>query len=95
MLTFVWTEFGRRLRGNRSIGTDHGAGGIAWLMGSHAASGMLTEYPALDNLDDKGNLKVTVDFREVYASLIEQWLGTSAEPIIPDARTMGRIQIVK
>jgi uncharacterized protein (DUF1501 family) len=95
VLTFVWTEFGRRLRGNRSIGTDHGAGGIAWLMGSHAASGVLTEYPALDNLDDKGNLKVTVDFREVYASLIEQWLGTSAEPIIPDARTMGRIQIVK
>ena len=95
VLTFVWTEFGRRLRGNRSIGTDHGAGGIAWVMGSHAASGVLTEYPALDKLDDKGNLKVTVDFREIYASLIEQWLGTSAEPVISDARTMRRIRIVK
>jgi uncharacterized protein (DUF1501 family) len=65
------------------------------VMGPHAASGVLTEYPALDRLDDKGNLKVTVDFRVVYASMIEQWLGTSAEPIIPNARTMRRIQIVK
>jgi uncharacterized protein (DUF1501 family) len=95
VLTFAWTEFGRRLRGNRSTGTDHGAGGIAWVMGPHAASGVLTEYPALDRLDDNGNLTVTADFREVYASLLEQWLGTPAEPVIPDAGSMRRIQVVK
>jgi uncharacterized protein (DUF1501 family) len=95
VLTFVWTEFGRRLRGNRSAGTDHGAGGVAWVMGPHAASGVLTEYPALDRLDANGNLRVTADFREVYASLIEQWLGTPAEGIIPDAGAMRRFQLVK
>lgn len=94
VLTLVWTEFGRRLLGNRSAGTDHGAGGIAWVMGTRVASGVLTEYPSLRDLDAHGNLKVTVDFREVYASLIEQWLGTSAGDIIPDAGAMRRVRLV-
>lgn len=95
VLTFVWTEFGRRPHGNRSSGTDHGAGGIAWVMGDHAASGVLTEYPSLRDLDENGNLKVSVDFREVYASLIEQWLGTPADGIIPDAAALRRFAVVK
>jgi uncharacterized protein (DUF1501 family) len=94
VLTFVWTEFGRRLRSNRSAGTDHGAGGIAWLMGTRVPpGGLLTEYPSLQSLDQHGNLKVTADFRGVYASLIEQWLGTSAEGIIPDAGAFGRVAV--
>jgi uncharacterized protein (DUF1501 family) len=95
VLTFVWTEFGRRPQSNRSEGTDHGAGGIAWVMGDHAAGGVRTEYPSLRNLDPQGNLKVTADFRGVYASLIEQWLGTSADGIIPDAASFPRFTLVK
>jgi uncharacterized protein (DUF1501 family) len=95
VLTFVWTEFGRRLRGNRSLGTDHGAGGIAWVMGPRAAPGVLTEYPSLRRLDRDGNLRVTADFREVYASIIEQWLGTGADRVIPDAAAMRRVKVVR
>ncbi|MEJ7891428.1 MAG: DUF1501 domain-containing protein [Solirubrobacteraceae bacterium] len=95
VLTFVWTEFGRRPEGNRSLGTDHGAGGIAMVMGTQAATGLRTEYPSLRNLDGQDNLKVTVDFRGVYASLIEQWLGTPADGIIPDAASFPRVGLVK
>ena len=95
VLTFVWTEFGRRPEGNKSMGTDHGAGGIAMVMGLHAASGLRTEYPSLRNLDGNDNLKVTADFRGVYSSLIEQWLGTPADGIIPDSGTFPRITLVK
>ena len=94
VLTFVWTEFGRRPKANRSAGTDHGAGGIGWVMGVRAAPGLRTEYPSLSDLDGHGNLRVTVDFRAIYASLIEQWLGTSAEGIIPDSRSFARIRLV-
>ncbi len=95
VLTFVWTEFGRRLKANQSAGTDHGAGGIGWLMGSRARSGVLTPYPSLRDVDRQGNLRVVVDFRSVYASLIEQWLGTSAEGVVPEAGGFPRLQVVK
>src|SRR3954467_4146009 len=74
VLTFVWSEFGRRPMANRSGGTDHGAGGIAWVQGPRAMSGILTDYPSLTDLDAEKNLKVTVDFRRVYSSLLGQWM---------------------
>jgi uncharacterized protein (DUF1501 family) len=95
VLTFVWSEFGRRVKGNESLGTDHGAGGIAWVQGTRAASGMLTEYPSLTDLDAKQNLKVTIDFRTVYVSLIEQWLGTDPNVVIPNAAAFGRVKLVR
>jgi len=95
VLTFVWTEFGRRPQANSSNGSDHGAGGIGWTMGNQVAPGLRTEYPSLRNLDAQGNLKVTVDFRSVYASLIEQWLGTPADGIIPDAGSFPRVSLVR
>ena len=95
VLTLVWSEFGRRPEGNESSGTDHGAGGIAWVQGTHAASGILTEYPSLTALDRDDNLKVTVDFRKVYASLIEGWLGTDANEVIPNASAYGRLALVR
>jgi uncharacterized protein (DUF1501 family) len=95
VLTLVWSEFGRRPQGNESSGTDHGAGGIAWVQGTHAASGILTEYPSLTDLDRDDNLKVTVDFRKVYASLIEGWLGTDANELIPSANAYGRLALVR
>jgi uncharacterized protein (DUF1501 family) len=95
VLTFVWSEFGRRPESNESQGTDHGAGGIAWVQGTRAASGVLSEYPSLDRLDRHENLAVTVDFRRVYCSLLESWLGTDAGQIIPQAASFGRLAVVR
>jgi uncharacterized protein (DUF1501 family) len=95
VLTFVWSEFGRRPMANKSLGTDHGAGGIAWVQGPRAVNGLLTEYPSLTDLDPEKNLKVTVDFRRVYASLIAQWLGTDPAEIIPGAAQFGQVQLVR
>lgn len=94
VLTFVWSEFGRRPHDNDS-GTDHGAGGLAWVQGTKVRSGLLSEYPSLHQFDDDDNLKVTVDFRTVYASLIEQWLGTDAAAVLPNAGSLGRIALVR
>jgi uncharacterized protein (DUF1501 family) len=95
VLTLVWSEFGRRPQGNESSGTDHGAGGVAWVQGTRAASGILTDYPSLTALDREDNLRVTVDFRKVYASLIEGWLGTDASEVIPNAGAYGRLALTR
>jgi uncharacterized protein (DUF1501 family) len=95
VLTLVWSEFGRRPEANDSGGTDHGAGGIAWVQGTRARSGILSDYPDVGRLDRQGNLPVTIDFRRVYASLLEQWLGTDATDVIPNARAFGRVSLVR
>jgi uncharacterized protein (DUF1501 family) len=95
VLTLVWSEFGRRPQGNESSGSDHGAGGIGWVQGTRAASGLLTDYPSLTELDREDNFEVTVDFRKVYASLIEGWLGTDAAEVIPRAGAYGRLALVR
>jgi uncharacterized protein (DUF1501 family) len=94
VLTFVWSEFGRRVESNESAGTDHGAGGIAWVQGVRARPGLLTDYPDITRLDQHGNLAVTVDFRRVYASLLEGWLGTPADAVLPGAASYGRVALV-
>jgi uncharacterized protein (DUF1501 family) len=95
VLTFVWSEFGRRPGQNESGGTDHGAGGLAWVQGTRVRPGVLSDYPDLSKLDGEDNLAVTVDFRRVYSSLLEQWLGTDAASVIPNAGAFGRLQLVK
>jgi uncharacterized protein (DUF1501 family) len=93
-LTLVWSEFGRRPEQNGS-GTDHGAGGLAWVQGDRARSGIHSEYPSLHSLDRDDNLRVTIDFRRVYASLLEQHLGADASSVIPNARRLGRVSLVR
>src|SRR3954454_16789019 len=95
VLTFVWSEFGRRPEANKSAGTDHGAGGVAWVQGPRALGGILTEYPSLTDLDPEKNLKVTVDFRRVYASLLAQHLGTDPAEVIPGAAQFGQVRLVR
>jgi uncharacterized protein (DUF1501 family) len=95
VMTFVWSEFGRRPQSNESAGTDHGAGGIAWVQGTRAASGILSDVPDLGALDKDNNLAVTVDFRRVYSSLLEQWMGTDATEVLPDAASAGRLSLVR
>jgi uncharacterized protein (DUF1501 family) len=95
VLTFVWSEFGRRPQSNDSKGTDHGAGGIAWVQGTRARGGVLSEYPDLGRLDRQDNLAVTIDFRRVYCSLLESWLGTDASEVIPNAAAFGRVGVLR
>jgi uncharacterized protein (DUF1501 family) len=95
VLTLVWTEFGRRGEENGS-GTDHGAAGAAFLIGTRARGRMVGEFPGLANgLDRDGNLKPTSDFRGVYSSLLEQWLGADAGAVIPGAKSFARPALVK
>jgi uncharacterized protein (DUF1501 family) len=96
VLILVWSEFGRRAEENGSDGTDHGAAGTALLIGSRVRGGLIGELPALrGGLDREGNLRATVDFRSVYCSLLEQWLGTDAAAVIPSAKRYQRIGLVK
>ncbi len=82
--TFVWTEFGRRVRANGSAGTDHGAAGPAFVVGGSVLGGLHGEPSPLGDLDDNGNLRYTTDFRSIYASLAEQWLGVDRRGIVGD-----------
>ena len=96
VLTLVWSEFGRRAKENGSGGTDHGAAGTGFLIGSRAAGTQIGEFPGLaSGLDADGNLKATADFRGVYASLLEQWLQFDAARVIPNAHKFARPQLVK
>jgi uncharacterized protein (DUF1501 family) len=73
----------------------NGAAGPGLLIGTRAAGRMIGEFPGLDVLDDDGNLRATSDFRGVYAGLLEQWLGSEAAGIVPDAGRVARPQLVK
>jgi uncharacterized protein (DUF1501 family) len=96
VLTLVWSEFGRRPEENGSGGTDHGAAGCAFVIGTRAAGTMIGEWPGLAaGLDALGNVQATADFRCLYSSLLEQWLGHEAAPIIPGAVGLGRVQVVR
>lgn len=96
VVTLVWSEFGRRAEENGSRGTDHGAAGVGFLMGTRVRGGMLGEFPGLrGGLDSDGNLKATLDFRSVYASLLEQWLGHDAAAVIPHAGRFGRPKVIR
>jgi uncharacterized protein (DUF1501 family) len=70
----MFTEFGRRVEENGSLGTDHGTAGPMFLFGKDVKGGFYGAPPSLTDLDD-GNLKMTTDFRRVYATAIKEWLG--------------------
>jgi uncharacterized protein (DUF1501 family) len=95
VLVEVWSEFGRRPEENGSLGTDHGAAGCAFVIGSKANGQMVGEFPGLATLDANDNLRVTSDFRAMYCSLLEQWLGQDAGSIIPGASEFARPTLVK
>jgi uncharacterized protein (DUF1501 family) len=97
VVTLVWSEFGRRPEQNGEAdgaGTDHGAGGSAFLIGSGVQGEMVGEFPGLVNLDEDDNLISTVDFRAVYCSLLEQWFGQDAAAVIPGAAGFARPTLI-
>jgi len=81
VMTVVFSEFGRRVEENASRGTDHGAAAPVFLVGSRVQSGLIGKHPRLDDLKD-GDLKFHTDFRAIYATLLEKWLGWPAAPIL-------------
>ena len=95
VVVHVWSEFGRRAKENGSNGTDHGAAGTGFLIGSRVAGTMVGEFPGLARLDEDGNLRATSDFRGVYGALLEQWLGADAEAIIPGAAKFARPKLIR
>ena len=70
----IFTEFGRRVEENGSLGTDHGTATPMFIVGKPVQGGFYGQHPSLTDLDD-GNMKMTTDFRRVYATLIKEWLG--------------------
>jgi uncharacterized protein (DUF1501 family) len=82
VLMFVFSEFGRRVRDNGS-GTDHGSGGLALAIGDAVRGGMYGEYPSLKEGGLlEGDLNFGVDFRGVYGTMVERWLGLDANPVV-------------
>jgi uncharacterized protein (DUF1501 family) len=95
VLLHVWSEFGRRGEENGSEGTDHGAAGASFLIGTRARGQMIGEFPGLTNLDQDGNLRATADFRGIYCALLEQWFGMDAGAVLPDAGKFPRPALLK
>ena len=83
VVLLVMTEFGRRVPENTSLGTDHGAAGPMFIIGSSVKGGHYGKIPDLVNgLDDGDNLKYTTDFRSVYATIIDKWLQVDSKNIL-------------
>ncbi|NBO06926.1 MAG: DUF1501 domain-containing protein [Actinobacteria bacterium] len=81
VVVLVYSEFGRRVRGNASDGTDHGTSGPVFVLGERVKGGFYGEQPSLNNLKND-DLAVTTDFRDIYASILEKVLATPAERIL-------------
>jgi len=79
LMTF--SEFGRRVGENASSGTDHGKASCLFVAGNPVKGGLYGKYPSLTDLD-QGDLKHTVDFRSVYATVVEDWLQGKAQPVV-------------
>jgi uncharacterized protein (DUF1501 family) len=82
VLVLTWSEFGRRVQQNANGGTDHGAGSMMFALGNGVQRGLYGDAPNLAALVDNGNVPYTTDFRRVYATVIERWLGVPHEALL-------------
>ena len=78
----VCSDFGRRVPENTSLGTDHGTANPMYMIGQPVRGGHYGARPSLTALDAGDNLRHTTDFRRVYATLIEGWLGGDAQAVL-------------
>ena len=82
VVMLVFTEFGRRVKDNGN-GTDHGSGGGAFLIGERVNGGFYSDYPSLAPSEQlNGDLHFNNDFRSLYSSVLDQWLGINPAPIV-------------
>ena len=88
----VYSEFGRRVKGNASEGTDHGSSGPMFIIGEKIKGGFYGDQPSLSKLID-GDLAVTTDFRDVYATVLESILKSPAEQTL--GKWSGRVNFLK
>jgi uncharacterized protein (DUF1501 family) len=81
VLTLTFSEFGRRIAENAARGTDHGEASPLFMIGGGVKGGL---YGTAPNLDDTnmGNLRYTTDFRSVYATVLERWLGRPSATVL-------------
>ena len=81
-IVMVFSEFGRRIDDNGS-GTDHGSGGVAFVMGSNVKGGLYGEYPSLEPIDQvEGDMAYNNDFRGLYSTLLDGWMGIDPHPVL-------------
>lgn len=85
VLVLTWSEFGRRVQENANGGTDHGSASIMFALGNGVKKGFYGDQPSLTKLVDNGNLSFTTDFRSVYATVIDRWLGVPSEALLGKA----------
>jgi len=82
LIMMLFTEFGRRVQDN-GTGTDHGAGGVAFVIGNQVKGGMYSTYPSVRPEDlTQGDLAPNYDFRGFYSTVVERWLGLDPVPIV-------------
>lgn len=82
VLVMVYSEFGRRVPENANLGTDHGSANVMFLAGEPVSGGHYGQVPSLTALVDGDNLAYTTDFRQVYATVIQNWLGADAQAVL-------------
>ncbi len=82
VMILTTTEFGRRLQANRSGGTDHGTAATYLAIGSQVKGGIYGQRPSLTNLDADRNLRIEVDYRSVYGTILERWLRADSAQIL-------------
>jgi uncharacterized protein (DUF1501 family) len=83
VLMMTFSEFGRRVVQNASGGTDHGTAAPMFMIGKGVKEGIVGKHPSLTDLD-QGDLKYNLDFRSVYATVLQNWLETASKPILGD-----------
>ncbi len=81
VVVLAFSEFGRRVEENESQGTDHGTAGPVFVTGTEVKGGLYGDVPNLSDLE-QGDLKVTMDFRRVYSTLLDDWLKIPAEKVL-------------
>jgi uncharacterized protein (DUF1501 family) len=86
VMTMTFSEFGRRVKENASRGTDHGAAAPMFLAGAKVKSGPIGKHPSMTD-QDEGDLKHHTDFRQVYAAILEKWLGADSKAVLGAAFT--------
>jgi uncharacterized protein (DUF1501 family) len=83
VLAMTFSEFGRRVNENGSKGTDHGSGSCLFVVGPGVKGGPMNKHPSLKSEDlDSGDVKYTIDFRRVYATLLDRWLGCDSSAVL-------------
>ena len=86
VLMMTFSEFGRRAKENGSKGTDHGSGSQLFLVGGKVKPGIVGKHPSLTNLP-QGNLVHHTDFRQVYAAVLDKWLGVPSKDVLGETFT--------